>query len=382
MYTKLLLFLFLAVSMLFHPQEVIAAAVQGLTLWWQFVLPALLPFFILAELLMGAGLARLLGALLEPLMRPIFRLPGAASFVIAMGYTSGFPIGAILTDRLYQQGELNKEEAEHLIAFTNNPSPGFMFGAVAAGMMQQPRLGAVIAASVYAANLAVGVLFRFLHPPQPSQPAAPLSPPLKNNFRVLSRQLRAQQVPVGQLLGNAIRVSVQTTLAVGGFIVFFAVVIRLLSLWQLFSLLGAALHGLLPFISSNGWEALLSGVVEMTLGCRNTITAFTPSAGQTGLICWLMGWSGLSILAQVAGFIGNELSVKPYVYGRLLHAFLAMGFSQCFLPLVKIPAASPPGIFLPSPFWLTWQLSFQGFLLLIVPLFCLGWLCHLRQRAR
>ena len=132
--------LFLAAGMFIYPQEMLSAATGGISLWWQYVLPALLPFFILSELLMAEGIVHFLGVMLEPLMRPIFRLPGKASFVVAMGYTSGFPMGAVLTARLRKEGALSREEGEHLLAFTNNPSPGFMFGAVASGMLGRPAL--------------------------------------------------------------------------------------------------------------------------------------------------------------------------------------------------------------------------------------------------
>ena len=138
----------LALGMFVYPQEVLSSAGGGLSLWWRFVLPALLPFFILSELLMAAGFVHFLGILLESFMRPLFHLPGKAAFVVAMGYTSGFPMGAVLTARLRQAGEITREEGERLLAFTNNPSPGFRFGAVASGMLGKPTLGILLASSV------------------------------------------------------------------------------------------------------------------------------------------------------------------------------------------------------------------------------------------
>ncbi|MDR3270105.1 MAG: sporulation integral membrane protein YlbJ [Peptococcaceae bacterium] len=367
--------LFLAITMLIQPQEVISGATQGLALWWQFVLPALLPFFILSELMLSVGFVRLFGVLLEPLMRPLFRLPGCASFVIAMGYTSGFPMGAILANRLYEQGDLTKKQAEHLIAFTNNPSLGFIFGAVAVGMMRQAQLGVVIAASVYLANLLVGLCLRFLHP----------RPVLSANFGVSFRQQLLQclqpqpqaPLPAGQLLGQAIRASIQTTLSVGGFIVFFSVVIRLLTQWHIFTLLAALPHMLLPCISTERWAALFSGFIEMTIGCRNVVAAFPDSAWQVSLVCLLMGWNGLSILAQVAGLIDRSLSLKPYVYARLLHALLVVCLSRLFLALAHVPTLRLPHEFsMRGAIHFTWLLSFQSFLCLSLILCALGIICR------
>lgn len=72
---------FLTISMVLFPEDAFAASIKGLDVWWNIVFPALLPFFIGAELLMGLGVVHFMGVLLKPLMRPIFNVPGEGSFV-------------------------------------------------------------------------------------------------------------------------------------------------------------------------------------------------------------------------------------------------------------------------------------------------------------
>ena len=117
-------------SMVLYPAAAFESALRGLELWWGIVFPALLPFFIGAELLMGLGVIHFMGVLLEPLMRPIFRVPGNGSFVMAVGLASGFPIGSVLTARLRRERMCTKAEAERLMSFTNTADPLFMSGAV------------------------------------------------------------------------------------------------------------------------------------------------------------------------------------------------------------------------------------------------------------
>jgi nucleoside recognition membrane protein YjiH len=83
----------LCLSMLIFPKETYEAATLGLNTWWTIVFPSLLPFFIIAELFLGLGVVHFISILLEPVMRPIFNLPGSAAFVVALGYSSGFPVG-------------------------------------------------------------------------------------------------------------------------------------------------------------------------------------------------------------------------------------------------------------------------------------------------
>ena len=87
----LLLVLMATILMLFYPQAAYEGACRGLETWAVHLLPSLLPFFIAADLLLSMGFVRFLGVLLEPVMRPLFRLPGEAGFAVALGFTSGFP---------------------------------------------------------------------------------------------------------------------------------------------------------------------------------------------------------------------------------------------------------------------------------------------------
>ena len=140
----LLLVLLTTLAMLHYPQAAYEGACRGLDTWMTHLLPSLLPFFIAANLLLSLGFVRFLGVLLEPLMRPVFRLPGEAGFALALGFTSGFPMGAVLTASLREQDLCTPQEAARLAAFTNNSSPLFLLIAVPVSMLHQPQLGILL----------------------------------------------------------------------------------------------------------------------------------------------------------------------------------------------------------------------------------------------
>ena len=364
----------LAIGMFMYPQEVLNSASGGLTLWWRFVLPALLPFFILSELLMASGFVHFLGVLLESLMRPVFRLPGKAAFVVAMGFTSGFPMGAVLTARLRKDGEISREEGERLLAFTNNPSPGFMFGAVASGMLGKPALGIILAGSVYLANLIVGVLFRFYR--VTSSPSHPLHfPSLKRAWTEMKNAQNRDKRTFGQILGDAIKQSINTVLMVAGFIAFFSVIIRLLNLWHITLFLATLSHSIVQVIPIPVFQAFFNGLVEMTLGCQEAINALSTLNQQVALLTLLMGWGGLSVFAQVAGLIsGTDLRFSSFVIARTLQGIIAMGLSQLFLLVAKVPTSTFP-VQVPDTSvlaWNTWHLSSLVFIAMMSTLLILA----------
>lgn len=212
----LLLVLILTLFMLINPRETIAAAMDGIKLWASVLLPALLPFFISAELIISSGLAVFIGVLLEPVMRPLFRLPGCCSLVVAMGFTSGFPVGAIMTRRLYEEKMIEADQAERLVSFTNNSSPLFIIGAVGVGMLSSPLFGYILALSHYLSNLLLGLLWRF----RASSDTALKSP--EGIWKRAWNSLKSYPSPgPGKMLGDAIKNSLNNILAIAGFVVFF-----------------------------------------------------------------------------------------------------------------------------------------------------------------
>ena len=62
--------LVVTVAFVMYPEAAFEASLDGLKLWFEIVLPALLPFFTMSEILMGLGVIHAVGVLLEPLMRP------------------------------------------------------------------------------------------------------------------------------------------------------------------------------------------------------------------------------------------------------------------------------------------------------------------------
>ncbi|MBC7105085.1 MAG: sporulation integral membrane protein YlbJ, partial [Firmicutes bacterium] len=308
--------LILAAGMVLRPESVYRGASMGLALWWQVVLPSLLPFFIVSEILLAVGFVHFLGLLLEPVMRPVFRLPGAASFGLAIGYTSGYPIGAMIGARLRQEGLCTREEAEHLVAFTNNASPLFLLVAVAVGFFGQPALGPLLAAAHYGANLTLGLAWGWVRalcgsPPgsHAARPAAVPVPP----------------APPG-LLAAAVRRALDAQLIIGGFMALCGVVIQLLTALGALDLLQGAL-GLL-FLPLGVDRALLpalgAGLLELSIGTRLVTQAPAPLDQQLAAAAFITGWGGLSVHLQAAAFLQPAgLRLWPFALARLLHGYLA-----------------------------------------------------------
>ena len=334
-----------------YPMVAFAAARRGLLTWWEIVLPSLLPFFIVSELLMGLGFVPLFGALLEPVMRPLFNLPGSAGFIIAVSYTSGFPLCAVLTSRIRNDHLCTRNEGERLIAFTSNASPLFMLGAVSVGMYRNPALGPLIAGIHYLSNLLCGILLRFIsQPPIPGQkPDVRPKQGLASRVGLLLQASRLERQNFGSLLGETVQKTSITLLTIGGFITIFSVVIGVAEAAGFFNALIRTLTplaGLLHF-DANILRSLLYGLFEITIGINETSKSSGSFVQQLLVIEALLAWNGLAVQAQVAGMmVGSDLRLWLYLLTRCLQVPIAvfLAYLITLMPIRNCLAVSSSGI--------------------------------------
>jgi sporulation integral membrane protein YlbJ len=113
----------LTLTLVYYPQTALEAAKDGLNLFLNVVFPSLLPFFILSEIMLGLGVVHFIGILFEPLMRPLFNVPGEGAFVLSMGLAAGYPMDAVITARFRKGDMCTQVEGERMLAFSNTADP-------------------------------------------------------------------------------------------------------------------------------------------------------------------------------------------------------------------------------------------------------------------
>ncbi|MFP3392853.1 sporulation integral membrane protein YlbJ [Brevibacillus sp. SIMBA_040] len=329
-----LLFAFSAIALVFSlvvfSQLSFEAAVRGLKIWWEVVFPSTLPFIVLSEVLMGLGVVHFMGVLLEPFMRPLFNVPGTGGFVLAMGFSSGYPVAAKLTTRLRQQGNITKAEGERLVSFTTTGDPLFVIGAVAIGFFHSEQMGVVLATTHYLSAIIMGLLYRF-HAPfaTVTKPLDKTSLPLP--LRALQAMHRARLRDgraFGKLMGDAVQSALNTLFMIGGFIIVFSVLIQIFAAIQLTPFISSILTiflgplGFPPAFS----QAIISGLFEVTLGAQaaSVVPDSFSLVWKAAIASAILSWGGLSVHAQVASILSEtDIRVAPYLIARSVHAVIA-----------------------------------------------------------
>ena len=319
------------------------ASLRGVAVWWEVLFPALFPFFVLSELLLGFGIVHFMGTLLDPFMRPLFRLPGAGGFIVSMGFVSGYPVGARLTARLVEQKLVTNDEGERLVAMTTTSDPIFLIGAVCVGFFGNLHVAPVLAAAHYIGALLLGVASRFGKRHETLSAASAAKDPVKRSrWRAALAAMHRARIEDGRPLGVLIQQSLQSSLAlmmiVGGLVVFFSAALDLLSNGGWLTPLRHVAAQLLPWfgLSPQLSEAYMHGAFEVTLGAKaSAADSALPLVDRVAVAAFVLSWAGFSVHAQVAGLMSaGGWRYLPFARTRFIHGLIAMLLVYGFWPFL------------------------------------------------
>lgn len=295
-------FVLMTCCILTHSSLSLAYAALGLGLWYEKMVPVLLPFMILSGTLIRMGLVNGLIRPVKPLLGSIFRLSGPGIYVILMGFLCGFPMGARTIADFRERQELSVTEGQYLLAFCNNLGPVYFLGFVLPLLQRKLVLPYVF--GMYGIPLLYGIFLRYsvyrnriLEKTQDVPETARLS---ERSGPVSRGNLSALSLP--DALDDAITAAGRSILQLGGYMVFF----NLLNLLPRLLLKGSFLYA--PLLEISGGLKLL--------GDRFPLYTFL-----------LLPFGGLSCIAQTGSCIRNTgLSLRSYTLHKLVLTVLTAGY--------------------------------------------------------
>ncbi len=280
--------LYLIFLLLRYPGLSLQYALTGLTLWFEKMIPTLLPFMILSGILISMNLTERFVRLLHPLLHCLYGTTPNGSYTMIMGFLCGFPMGARVAGELRRKGRLSREEAQLLLAFCNNIGPIYLLSFVVSTLsLRQPLLPFLV---MYGVPLVYGlVLMRLYAVRRPfsenTVEAADCEP--EGLLSAMDSSILSGLVGIGRL---------------GGYIVFF----------NLLNILFVPFTHLPPFLLQ-----LYNCILEITSG----ISRCGQAHPYLALIALPFG--GFSCIAQTYGMInGTDLTIRPYLIHKLIQTAL------------------------------------------------------------
>lgn len=274
---------------LFRPAEAFEASSYGLMLWFRQILPTLLPFSILSDLVLSSNLFPALQRFLERKKIPCGPIPPEELFVIGCGFLFGFPIGSKLASDLCENGDISKRHAQMLCAFTNNLSPVFVSGFVCSSLFRHNDWILPTYLILYGPPFIIGILWLLIF--REKQTGIHKKP--ASRF-----QINMQILDAGIIRGF------ETLIKLCGYIILFSIGVSMLS----------DCTAIPPFI-----RMILIGNTEVSNGITMLADFICTTDMKYILMIQFLSTGGLSGIAQTGSMIHHAgLSLKHYVMTKLI----------------------------------------------------------------
>jgi len=320
-----LLVLIFNALIIFNPSEVMLAARGGAVLWFNSVVPSLLPFMIGTNMLLRLGVVNFIGILLEPIMRPLFGVSGKGAFALAMGATSGYPIGAQVCASLREDAQISQVETQRLLSFVNNSGPLFMIGAIGAGMFDNERVGYFILVTNLIGAILSGMLFKFYKRSDSKRES-------RNSLRHAATELKNKE-PFGKILSESIIKSLESLMLIAGFIILFSVILKILEVSGIIDVIVSLLYNIGLPIGKELISAAIYGFFEITNGASRLAT-MELSKNVVILCAALVSFGGMSIFSQSIAFLSKtDVKTSIFFVSKLLNAALTVAAGILIYPL-------------------------------------------------
>ena len=182
-------------------------------------------------------------------------------------------------------------------------------------------------------SITVGIIFRFWKKNLAT----------RQKYTISKYDNKLQNITVsnlGEILGTSIQSAISTILMIGGFVVLFSVVISILNISGITSLVCILLEPVCHFlgISSQIIASVFTGLFEVTNGI-NMVSLIKLKNISLNIIVTaiLLGFGGLSVLLQVFSIVSkSDLSIKPYVIGKILHGVFAGFYTFLIISIFPI----------------------------------------------
>ncbi|NLV76385.1 MAG: sporulation integral membrane protein YlbJ [Tissierellia bacterium] len=334
-----ILLICILIGIVVHPKLVLDSAHDSLLTWFNVVIPSLLPFFIISEILIGVGFVDFIGKLLQPIMKQVFRVPGVSAFPFAMSIISGYPTGIKIVSNLRSKKLISKLDAERTMSFSSTSGPLFMIGTVSIGMLNNPALVPLILYPHYLGVLTIGFFYRFHN--NNNNKLYHLSIP-ENQEPVLNRN-NENTIPIGKIISNSVKNSINTITLIGGFMIIYTVLVEIIFVSNFFNLLIDFIQKIIPItLDKELVKAFFAGIFEMTTGCKKISAANLKLIHKVTLINFLIGWSGFSVHSQALSFISNtDINGKLYIFIKLIHGSLSAVYTILLYNFIYKDLISP-----------------------------------------
>ncbi len=299
-------------SILKKPDIAIGYMRSGLRICAERVIPSLFPFAVLSSLFVDLGGARVLGKITGGIVSRLFGISSCSAFPFLAGMLCGFPVGAIVSVKLYKKGMIGTAELQRLLILSSIPGSAFLISAVGISIWSSRPFGTALYFIQIISTALIGIALRFVSPLTDLKHCPKSSDDRENGIVLFCDS-------VGDCALSMLRIC--------GFVLFFVSAVG--TLCTVFEDLG------LP----SAMKVPLLGFFEMT----GAVT-LAPTLGSGGAVwtAFFVGWSGLSVHFQIMSVCrGITMSYRPYFAAKAVQGVLSALLAYLYIHFKGLELSAP-----------------------------------------
>ena len=151
---------FILILILFNKSLVSTTITSSFYIWFNTLVPSMLPMFILSDILINYNFIEYIPKRITNFIRKLFNISNNSVLILFISCISGFPGNARALKEAYDLNLISKEEVEHLLLFNHFPNPLFVLQTVGVFYLKDDILGIIILVSIYISNTIIGIIYR------------------------------------------------------------------------------------------------------------------------------------------------------------------------------------------------------------------------------
>ena len=271
---------------------------ESSNIWLYNLVPSMLPFYVISDLLINYGLIDILAFLFKKIINKLFNVSENASFVIFFSMFTGFPSSAKYLKNLLDLNYISLEDANKIIRFTHFSNPLFIINVIGNTIIGNKKIGFLILLSHYLSNFIIGFLYR------------------KEQTQKITTKRIKNTKSFGSILTASFINSFDSLLIVLGSLITFKILTSII--FHYF-----------------GFNFIISSLLEITQGLF-ALKNLTLNIELKALIAVAMiSFGGFCIHTQVYSILSEtKISYKNYFFSRILHVIIATTILTLFFILL------------------------------------------------
>ncbi len=262
--------------LIFH-NETVTGTQSGLLLWYQVLIPSLLPFILVTNALSETNAYQAAAARFQKLC------PGRIYEIMAifLGNLCGYPIGGKIINDFVNNRYITVDTANRILSLSSQASPMFLIGYVHMHIIKRQLPLPIFLISIYLPTFILSLI----------QKKSKQEINIKNNSS-----------PHSLCITDTFLHAVQTMVMIGMYVIIFSILLSIL----------------LP-VCKNTLSSFILSFLEITTGLKLMCALPLPSDLKLSCLCALSAFGGLCSMFQIRGVLTFPgAGIKKYLLDKLL----------------------------------------------------------------